>query len=51
MRQTMVARPLRVGHFFEVAFQARQLALGGLTHLLPHPVGAVVQDDLHNPSI
>jgi hypothetical protein len=34
-----------------VAFQARKLALGCFAHLLPHPVGAVVQDDLHNPSI
>ena len=39
------------GHLAEVAGKARQLALRGVAHLLPQPVGAVVQDDLHNPSI
>jgi hypothetical protein len=34
-----------------VVFQARELAFRGFTHLLPHPVGAVVQDDLHSSSI
>jgi hypothetical protein len=34
-----------------VACKPHQLALGVLTHLLPNSGGAVVQDDLHNPSI
>jgi hypothetical protein len=34
-----------------VTFQAAELALRRLPHLLPQTVGTVVQDDLHNPSI
>jgi hypothetical protein len=34
-----------------MARQPGQLAFSVLAHLLPKTVGAVVQDDLHHPSI
>ena len=40
---------LGVDHLDEVAFEAGQLALRRIAHLLPQTVGTVVQDDLHNP--